>query len=282
VAIFLSTKIPDNYEKVQFNDFIMYVQEDLRSHSLEEALAMGEKSLAEKYDLISIEASEFARVFRFTVEFSGSSRTVFYKEYLCRSLLDFIKHIFRPSRACRAFRAGLMMQRNGVNVPEVVAFGEERNPFVCRRNFLLTMEVPDTEQLSACLSGYSQDLPTEDLKNKRQLIQAFGQTIGRMHAMGIFHGDLRLGNVLVRRNDSGWNFFFLDNERTQRFVQLPDRLRLKNLVQVNMFRKGVSNSDRLRFLKAYLGENPAIITLRKYWARKIIDKTNKRLLNKND
>ena len=260
----------------------MYIRRDFRNHTFEEALSCGPETLAEKYDLIPVEASEFARVFKFTVEFSGFSRQVFYKEYLCRSIWDFIKHIFRPSRAGRAFRAGLMVQQNGFNVPEVVAFGEEGNVFVGRRNFLLTMEVQDTKQLSVCLSDYNRDLATEDLKDKRQLIRAFGQTIGRMHAAGIFHGDLRLGNILVRRNSSGWNFYFLDNERTQNFTQLPDRLRLKNLVQVNMFRKGINNFDRLRFLKAYLAENPAIVPLQKYWAKKIINKTNKRLLNKNN
>jgi tRNA A-37 threonylcarbamoyl transferase component Bud32 len=102
-----------------------------------------------------------------------------------------------------------------------------------------------------------------------------------MHAAGIFHGDLRLGNVLVQKNEGQWRFFFIDNERTKKFYHLPDSLRLKNLVQVNMFREGISRTDRLRFFKAYLKENPSIVRKRNKWAKKIVTKTNRRLRRKD-
>ena len=141
-------------------------------------------------------------------------------------------------------------------------------------------EVEEAQQLSLHLSNNCQNLTKKVIRNKRELIKAFGKTIGKMHALGIFHGDLRLGNILIRRIESGLQFFFLDNERTRKFSRLRGVLRLKNLVQVNMFRKGISNTDRLRFFKAYLEENPAIARVRKSWAQKIIIKTDKRLTSK--
>jgi tRNA A-37 threonylcarbamoyl transferase component Bud32 len=102
-----------------------------------------------------------------------------------------------------------------------------------------------------------------------------------MHAAGIFHGDLRLGNVLVQKNEGQWRFFFIDNERTKKFYHLPDSLRLKNLVQVNMFREGISRTDHLRFFKAYLKENPSIVRKQNKWAKKIVTKTNRRLRRKD-
>jgi tRNA A-37 threonylcarbamoyl transferase component Bud32 len=270
----------NNYDKVQLNDCIIYIRKELRNPPLEEALAAGEKGLSKKYHLTSVKASKFARVFKFSVEFSGINHQVFYKEYLYRSTWDFAKHILRSSRANRAFWAGLMLQENGFDVPKVIAFGEERNIFFCKRNFLLMKEVEDAQQLSTHLSSHYQDLTKESLRDKRELIRAFGQTIGKMHALGIFHGDLRLGNILARRTESGRQFFFLDNERTRKFSSLSDLLRLKNLVQANMFRKGISNTDRLRFFNAYLEENPTIARVRKSWAKKITIKTTRRLTNK--
>jgi len=145
----------------------------------------------------------------------------------------------------------------------------------------LTSEVEDAQKLSILLSNRCQNLTKEALRDKRRLIKAFGQTIGKMHTAGVFHGDLRLGNILAKRDEAGWQFFFLDNERTQKFSKLPGKLRLKNLVQVNMFRKGISNTDRSRFLNAYLEENPIIVPARKSLVQKITAKTNRRLTNKD-
>jgi len=66
-----------------------------------------------------------------------------------------------------------------------------------------------------------------------------------MHAGGIFHGDLSIGNVLVVREEQKWRFFFIGNERTKKFYRLHARLRLKNLVQINMFRYGINNTEPL-------------------------------------
>jgi len=89
-------------------------------------------------------------------------------------------------------------------------------------------------------------------KVRREMIRAFGRTIGRMHAKNIFHGDLRLNNVLLRREGGNWRFFFLDNERTKKFNKLPLRRRIQNLVQINMTPAEVmGKTDRMRFFKEY-------------------------------
>jgi serine/threonine protein kinase len=99
-----------------------------------------------------------------------------------------------------------------------------------------------------------------------------------MHAKGIFHGDLRLGNILTRREGNRWRFFFLDNERTKKFDSLPFKLRVKNLVQANMVRKGnISYTDRMRFFREYCAENKISKKQSKSLTEKVIEKTNWRL-----
>ncbi len=99
-----------------------------------------------------------------------------------------------------------------------------------------------------------------------------------MHAKGIFHGDLRLGNILARQEKTCWRFFFLDNERTKKFDSLPFKLRVKNLVQVNMVPKVcVSNTDRMRFFREYCAENKISKRQSKPLTEKVVEKTNWRL-----
>jgi hypothetical protein len=110
-----------------------------------------------------------------------------------------------------------------------------------------------------------------------------------MHADGIFHGDLRPGNVLAwKEMDStgspqgdNWHFFFLDNERTKKFRKLPERLRLKNLVQINMFEPGeVSNTDRMRFFKEYWARNKESGLEKAALIKSVLNKTRRRLRKK--
>jgi len=147
-------------------------------------------------------------------------------------------------------------------------------------NFLLTEEVSSCGSLAQVLTEMSRDFGDNSVTRKRSLIRAFAETIGRMHSRGIFHGDLRLGNVLVVEDRGNWRFFFLDNERTRKFYRLPSRLRLKNLVQVNMFRNGITNTDRMRFFKTYLGMNPGVHTHYRQWVTRVLAKTLRRLKKK--
>lgn len=202
----------------------------------------------------SVRSSRHTRVQRFTVNRDDPSQTFYSKEYLDRSVWDLLKHLFRTSRAKRAFRAGLMLCQNGLHTPEIVALAEKRwGPFGLR-NILITKGLGNTQPLARILCGQEKDLSAVQSRQRRQQIRALGKTIGRMHAAGIFHGDLRGNNILVRRESDDWRFYLIDNERTRKFQTIPFSLRIKNLVQLNMLRRTISDTDRMRFLKAYCRE----------------------------
>lgn len=87
-----------------------------------------------------------------------------------------------------------------------------------------------------------------------------------------------MGNVLARREENSWRFFFLDNERTKKFDSLPFELRVKNLVQANMVRDGnLSNTGRMRFFREYCAENKISKRQSKALAEKVLKRTNRRL-----
>jgi hypothetical protein len=269
------------FDKIRRSNCTIYINRAFRSDSLEQALPWGEKELQRQFQLTRLGSSKFVRLYKFTLRFDGADRLIYFKQYLNRSAWDFIKHIFRASRARRAFEAALVLAERGFQTPIIIATGEFRYAFIGAENFLVTLGIEHAKPIYQFIASKQAELTKEQLRRERDLIRTFGRTVGKMHAAGIFHGDLRLGNVLAKQDNNGWRFFFLDNERTREFRRLPARLRLKNLVQVNMFcSNAITKIDRMRFFKSYLKENPDIRNNYKNLAKKVTAKTTDRLKTK--
>jgi len=276
-----SGKLPDDFDKMQMDNWIIHIHKSFPKNDIRNLVSVSDSHAEGRDQFVRVPSSDYTRVFKLDVCFDGTNRSLYLKKYLRRSTLDFVKHLFRPSRARRAFNATLMLHKNGFDAPAVIGLFERRPGPFCTDNLLLTEEVENARSMPQLLTDICQNSGRDTFVSKRALIEAFAGTIGQMHARGIFHGDLRLGNVLVVREEQKWRFFFIDNERTKKLYHLPARLRLKNLVQINMFRNGITNTDRLRFFKAYINANPCVQVRYIRWLRKIIAKTNHRLRKKD-
>lgn len=260
---------------------MLYIHRNFRNDTFEQALLDSEKQLRERYQLTAIRSSKFARVYKLTVKFDDVDRGVYFKQYLYRSTWDFIKDFVRASRAERAFKATEMLGENGFDTPAIIAMGEFRYGLCHTTDFLATLEIENAKQIYQFIPDRLQNVTKQQVQGRRELIRAFGRTVGRMHAAGIFHGDLRLGNILARREKNRWRFFFLDNERTRKFYRLPARLRLKNLVQVNMLPPtAMSNTDRMRFFREYWAQNEKAKIKKVDLIKKVLKKTHRRLRKK--
>ena len=270
-----------DFDKIKQNNHVLYIRQAFRNETFEQALLDGEEQLLQRYQLTRVHSSKFTRVYKSKVDFNGVETGLYLKWYLYRSAWDFIKHLCRPSRAKRAFRAKLMLAENNFEAPTIVAIGECRSTFFCRASFLVTLEIENVKPARQLLLEGMDSTTTEQLRAKRRQLRAFGQAVGRMHNSGIFQGDLRLGNPLARNDGTSWRFFFLDNERTRKFRRLPHRLRVKNLVQVNMFPPlQMSNTDRMRFFTAYAAENKMTGRRKEKLIRETVEKTRQRLAKK--
>jgi tRNA A-37 threonylcarbamoyl transferase component Bud32 len=270
----------NGFDDVRIDDWAVRIRRNFPRESLRSLLSADRSQGDSQGRFLKVPSSDYTCVFKGRILSNGVDLSVYVKRYLWRPRLDFAKHLLRASRARRAFEASLMLQENGFDAPAVMGLFERRSGLFTLDNLLVTKEVENATALPQILRDISRRSGAEALRHRRALIRAFGETIGRMHAGGIFHGDLRLGNVLVVNEQQRWRFYFIDNERTKKFNRLPARLRLKNLAQINMFRDGISNTDRLRFFKPYLEANPDIQNQASRWAGKIAAKTNRRLHKK--
>lgn len=229
-----------------------------------------------------VRSSSNARVYRATCICQGTPVEVYFKHYLFRSGFDFFKHLFRPGRGKRALNSSLMLREHGFKAPEpLILMQKKLGPFTTE-NILVTAAVTESMRLNGLLEKLGRTFNQEAFKKKKRIIIELGKLVGKMHALGIIHGDLRLSNVLIQNQGEIPCFFFIDNESTRKYERAPYRLIKKNLVQINMQRLGVNNADRMRFMKVYAqyaglkeGETRKII-------KDVLDRTVWRLKKKTE
>jgi len=155
-------------------------------------------------------------------------------------------------RPLRELRAADAARRAGVGVPEPLAVRATRAAGIFRRFTIVTREVADSSNLLTLapkLSG----------PDKRRLIERVADEMRRLHEAGVYHADLTLQNIL----SNGSGIYFIDLDKALLRPRREDALDLMNLSRLNrsvekLFgsRGCVTRTDRLRFLRRYLGTAP--------------------------
>lgn len=228
---------------------------------------------------VPVESSHFAMVLKFNNHETGEE--FYFKEFRDRGFKDKLMKFIGATRGGRAYKAGLMLLRKGFLTPVPVVLGTAKVSSFVSRNFLITKAIPGEKAHQYIQKHFPPPLSDKMIVEKRELLAAAGREIGRLHSMGIFHGDLRLGNIIINGQGSSVGFFLLDNERTLYYGSLSERRRMKNLVQLNMISfLQITKTDRLRFLNAYIEENPAFLPDKKKFIGKITRITQKRVYRK--
>lgn len=259
----------ENYTRYNFRDFYLVIPRETPDALFLERCCLGPQP--GDNSVTPVVSSANTRIYRFEYQQAG----YFHKTFLPRNWFEPVKEFFLGSRAERALRGDLLLQANGFAAAGIVVVGR-KGP--C--NFIVSRAVPHPLKLRQYFQETSLLLKAPaTLAQRQKIIRQLGRLIGKMHARGISHGDLRWGNILIDASDTAkFRFVFLDNERTVQYRHLPQRKRLKNLVQLNMILEPtISRTDRLRFFHAYLRENPLLTANRREWITRVLKKTNKRL-----
>jgi len=179
---------------------------------------------------------------------------LYYKEFLARSPLESIKALLRGSRATRARRQNDALRAAGFSAPLNVAWG--KLPGGCE--YLFSSAVPG-RGVTQWLRGELTQRQGESLRMRRALLFSLGTFIGRLHAAGFIHGDLRTSNVLASRQEGEFTFALIDNERNCRQQPAAGMKLLRNLMQLNMLLPSdLTATDRMRFFTAWRTEMPEL------------------------
>ena len=165
----------------------------------------------------------------------------------CRPAGPMPRFFLRHSRQRREAESAWTLQTLDVPTVEVVAAGERRRFGCVSAAFVATCEIRGAGPVS--------ERATTSRRERNALIDALARVVRRMHDGGFVDHDLYLRNVLVRRTPEGAHeVFIIDSPRgrLRRFGQRRGTVRDLACLDRGA-RTRASRSDRVRFMKTYLG-----------------------------
>lgn len=158
-----------------------------------------------------------------------------------RPINSLIYTTFRQSKARRSFEFATTLMEKGIGTPAPVAFIEKR------RGGRLTDSYYLSEQINAEEFRFVERRPDE-----RQLLEALGREMVRLHAAGILMLDFSPGNILFTGNaEDGYRFSYVDLNRTR--FDVTDHSAL-----MEMFRSIVVEPRQVEIIAAAYAEEAGI------------------------
>jgi hypothetical protein len=142
-----------------------------------------------------------------------------------------------------------------VDAARPLALVEERIAWIPRRTYVILEDLRANPQLDKLTAWSLANAGGLDL---RRAAASLGRHVGALHALGVYHADLKACNFLVDLADGkAKRFILLDHDRLVFGRTVEARRRRKNLVQLNTsLPRNVSRACRFRFLRAYLRACP--------------------------
>ena len=192
------------------------------------------------------------------VEYLSGTPTYLLKRYRLRSWMSLLKNLLRATPALRGWLNSNNVRDRGLPTPQVLAMFQRRRFCTIREGYLVFEYLPNAMQLNQAVRLLAQQ--PKGWRRLRTNISALASLIHTMHERQVAHRDLKAPNILVPDGiDSPDPLPFLlidlDNAKIGQPLSLNDRL--TDLTRLNASFLGadtvISSSDRLRFLKRYLG-----------------------------
>jgi heptose I phosphotransferase len=221
---------------------------------------------------------------RFTLDDAGHERTFYIKRHGRSSLKEYIKPLLSlrwPILGARnEWNALLAFHDAGLPTMTPVAFGQSG-----ANSFLITEALENCTKLSelerapaitdpsmgdtdvvagashrhdtATLPALARQSAPRPVPDRRSLVKRVARTTQRMHQAGLHHQDYYLGHLLLpNRQGTGEasdRIYVIDLGRVRRQKPLSRRWIVKDLAQLNYSAHGASVTERIRFLREYLG-----------------------------
>lgn len=154
----------------------------------------------------------------------------------------------------------------GVATMTAVAYGERGNNPAAQHSFIVTEELAPTESLEDYSLNWLQQPP--EVKLKRALIARVGNMVGEMHRAGVNHRDCYICHFLLHTDKTvtsdDFRLSVIDLHRAQVRNVTPTRWRNKDLAGLyfSALNIGLTERDKLRFLRAYFSSATAAPSLR--------------------
>jgi hypothetical protein len=168
-----------------------------------------------------------------------------------------LRYLLRPSKARLEREVARRIRERGFEAAQPIAVGEERVAGVLLRSIAIIPELPAIDLRSLLLER------RPPAPERRALLERFARWTHALHDAGVDQDDTAPNNFLVYADG---RFALIDFERCAlRSSALPDARRRVLLAKLFRHQVRVSASEKLRFLRAYLGERAGRAERRRAW-----------------
>ncbi|MCP4007581.1 MAG: hypothetical protein GY725_25655 [bacterium] len=156
------------------------------------------------------------------------------------------RYAFRPSKARRESKIARQVVERGFEAAVPLAVGEERRFGILSRSFSVIQELPARDVRAEIRD------PELSPERRRALIESFAVFTRQVHDAGIDQDDYSTNNFLVFADG---HFALIDFERCSVGKPLRRERGLTLLAKLVRREPCLSTSERVRFLRLYLGAN---------------------------
>ena len=182
-------------------------------------------------------------------------KSVCIKEYRYPSSLKKLTYSIFHSPARKAWYAAHGLLASNFLTPEPIALFEGKRLGILKKSFLIMEDISYCQPCDKYIANKFGNLNDDiDSFKKRNFISHFAMSFRQLHNSGIYHGDLKGSNIMIREFSDTWDFFYIDLDRVYFNKKITLKKKIKNLAQLNASTtRCFTFTDRLRFYRMYTG-----------------------------
>lgn len=187
------------------------------------------------------------------------SMAVAVKQYRPRTLWKALAAIFRPAKAIANWRKAEFLLARDIATPRPLLGCRPRGWATSGTSFLVTQWIDGAENLHLFGWRIAGRPLAARLRVAARCAEALGRLLGRMHAAGAAHRDLKAANLLVVEEACKVIVYLVDLDGLQPGKRVGFKRQARDLARLAaglVAHPWVTRSIRRRFLRAYLQELP--------------------------
>jgi tRNA A-37 threonylcarbamoyl transferase component Bud32 len=261
-----------HYRAVRAEGARGYAVADLEDATLAPLLGDADALIEQAADR-TLKKSASSAVIELDLLLGGSLRRVICKRFDMTAWSDPPAGLFRATPALRSWILGHGLRFRGLPTPRPLAMWQRMRLGMPGAGYLLLEKVPEALDLRQTFLALEGLTPGQRRARLRHLIAETAAVVRHMHDRNVSHRDLKAMNLLVSPADWTLGYrglretgtfappgkervWLVDLVGVRRHGKLGRTRRVQNLARLNTsfaLLSGLSRSDRLRFLRDYLG-----------------------------
>ena len=187
-------------------------------------------------------------------------RPVIYKQYYFKGWHEAACALVRDNQANRAWKCGRSLLLREIPTPAPLVLIEQYRYGMPVSSYLITECVDQAESIPHYLDRI---LPEHSENERKRIVRSIAnisaKLLKKLHDHRVTHRDLKSSNILLTEQDDPAlpHLKLIDLDGVQTWQTVPLKQRIQNLSRFSVSfysNRWISNTDRLRFMKSYLGQ----------------------------